>query len=43
LSEKKLATLIEASINEEVGKGSEYVDMVVNPLNYTVIILFKKK
>jgi hypothetical protein len=42
LSEKKLAALIETAINEEVEKGSEYVDIIVNPFNYTVIVLFKK-
>jgi hypothetical protein len=43
LREKKLAELIEAGINEEIEKGNEYVDIIVNPLNYSVILLFKKK
>ncbi|MDR1089225.1 MAG: hypothetical protein LBL23_08170 [Coriobacteriales bacterium] len=42
LTEKKLAELIETGINEEVEQGSEYVDMIVNQINYTVILLFKK-
>jgi hypothetical protein len=43
LTERKLAELIESSINEEVVKGNQYVDIIVNPLNYTVILLFKQK
>jgi hypothetical protein len=43
LTEKKLANLIGTGINEEIKKGNEYVDVIVNPISYYVFLLFKKK